>query len=249
MALSTQVGFVQGHTLLTFQQTDGSATHGQSVACSGATLTGDTGNDFAIAPGGTAGVTPRTITVAGSATEAAMFFESGAVGYTKWDAGVWRIDLTISSATGDLRLREIYVCRVNSSGVSQGTVASSAFDYELGDTSTPALFSCFQENDVTAAATDRVYIVMVIQNTDGSPQGMSYTPSNKVYSPIKTVVHVRARRQRRRGALGMSATVSAVVNAPTVEVVKEVAPPTVVVNVGIPTQLKVSPPHMLRDLA
>lgn len=246
MALSTQIGFVQGHTYLTLQQTDASATHGQSAACSGGSLTSDTGNDILISPGGTAGSSDRTITVAAGSTEAALFFESTAIGYTKWDAGVWKIQITLTGDNGDMFVRGIYVCRVNSSGVSQETVASSTETRSL-EPAGSLLWTVVQENTITAAATDRVYIVVLIENVEAAPEEIEITPNARIYTPIKTAVHVRSRKQRARGRSGLTVPVTATVNAPTVAHVLSVAPPTVAVNVVIPTQIGIAPPYTLPD--
>lgn len=249
MALATEVGFVQGHDWLLLRQTDASATHGQSAACSGAGATADTGNDIALAEGGTPGVTPRTITVAGSATEAAIFMESGAVGQMLWNAGVWNVSLNVTTANALVSLEAIHICRVNSSGVSQATVASrTAMSRPLSSTGVQSI-PIPQANDHTGAdATDRIYVVVTLMNSDAGSQAIAITPNGFVNTPIRTTIRVAPRKQRARSrGLGFVAMVEVEVIPPSVEEIQSVTPPPIEVEVWMPPQIRVRPPYTMRS--
>jgi hypothetical protein len=221
-------GFKPGNGLVTLTQTDSAATHGQSVACSGAALTADVGNSIAAPDGGTAGVGTRTITVGIGATEAAIFMESGPIVVQIWPAGVWSVPLDITAGNADISLDEVYVCRVNSAGVSQATIASRT-GISRALTSTGVItVDLFQENDETASATDRVYIVFVLTNADaGATQAITITPGQTILTPIIKVHRIKVRRERHEG-LGQHLTFQARAEfiPPTVELVDTVAAPT-----------------------
>lgn len=247
MALSTQVGFVKAHDLLILQQTDDSAAHGQSAACSGEALTADTGNDIRVASSGTPGVVDRTITVPASTTEAAFFFESDAVGLSMWNSGVWKINLTIAVPITDIRCPSVHVCRVNSSGVSQGTVATGTTVKNFSALGF-VQFLAFQENDEIADPTDRIYIVFVLENTDGGgAHDLVITPNQRIYTPIRTTIQVRRRGQRRRSNFKeMNATMQFQAIAPSVETVLDVAAPCAEMSLVTPTGIHIAPPYTLR---
>jgi hypothetical protein len=240
---STTIGVPLGHETLFLRQTDAAATHGQSVACSGAGLTADTGNANALAAGGTPGVTPVTVTVGASATEAAFFLESAAVGLVTWNAGVWTVYVNIQTGNANVTADSIYICRVNSAGVSQGTVASrTGLSRSLTAAEVKAIY-LFQENDVTAAATDRIYIVFVLTNADGGAQSVVVLPDQLIVTPIKTVIHVGARSQRVRALhKHLTGVVRLVATPPSVVVDVAVAAPCAIVRIYAPPNLSVTGP-------
>lgn len=175
---------VDGHLYLVLNHTDAAATHGQSVACSGAVLTADTGNDKLMSEGGTKGTTPYTVTVDALATEAAVFWESTAINRTLWNSGTWYVYLTINSAHADLTFEEGYICRVNAAGVSQETVASiTGVSFPIPTGNVRVRF--VQASDVTALSTDRVYMVFVLANANAAPQDLELVPDLGVRTPMR----------------------------------------------------------------
>lgn len=164
-------------------QEDGGATHGASAACSGASVTGETDQDRAMGRGGTPGSSEQLCTVAGSTTEAAFFLESEAIGLTRWEAGVWFGRLNITSGNANVTLEEVHACRVNSSGVSQGSIWQLT---GLGTSlaSPKVIRTRIVGSEQVASATDRVYIVFVFTNSDGAPQDVGITPDQEIITPI-----------------------------------------------------------------
>lgn len=175
---------VDGHHHLVLNFTDAASTHGQSVACSGAALTADVGNDRAMSSGGTLGTTPFTVTVGMLATEAAVFFESDAINNTLWRAGRWVMRLNVSTGNALVQLASVHFCRVNAAGVSQESLAVYTPAAPITLTTRIYNIAAVQGAAATALATDRVYVVVVLTNTDAAAQNISITPSHGIRTPI-----------------------------------------------------------------
>jgi hypothetical protein len=109
-----------------YTETDTAAVDGAIAACSGLAL-----NVGAAAlqaqVGGTTGSTTYTVNVSSNETKIFMAWESPAndPNVIAWPAGDWvaRLDLT-QGGPANLTLDQMWVCRVNASGVSQATVGS-----------------------------------------------------------------------------------------------------------------------------
>jgi hypothetical protein len=152
--------------------------------CSGAALTADVGNDRAMSPTGTPGVTPFTVTVGAAATEAAVFFESGALGRTLWNLGRWAMFLNVTTGNPLVTWDALYICRANAAGANQGTVASNVFGTPIALNTGVIHVAASQGADVTALTTDRAYAVLVFTNTDPGPQDVIITPDRGIRMPI-----------------------------------------------------------------
>ncbi len=167
---------------LDLAQQDAGATHGPLAACWGGAITGSADYDRALAIDATPGVTPQVITVAGVTTLGTIFFESGALGFDRWDAGAWIVKLRVSVGNANIGLKRVYVCRVNSAGVNQASIASNVgLNVALleGTYSVPLIGS-----EQAAATTDRVYVVFVLENIDAGPQDITIVPDQMILTPI-----------------------------------------------------------------
>lgn len=223
---------VDGNNHLVLSIVDSPATHGQSVACSGAALTADTGNDRAMTTGA-GSTTPYTVTVGASATEAAVFYESSAVGRTLWNAGFWRLVTTVDSCHADITLDSIYICRVNAAGVSQGTVASRT---GLGIAIPTGLvhIGLNQALDVTALVGDRVYVVLVLTNANVADQDLVLQPMGGLLTPM---LHMRYVSDTPNAT--MTAVASAHFDGPSVVTTWDITAPTAEVTAYVDSQVLV----------
>jgi hypothetical protein len=111
-----------------YQQTDTAAQDGSIAACSGATVGGTVANSK-ISVGGSPGTATPTIGLTGNQTRALAFMETaaGVPGLTSWPAGnyTYRLNLPNGSANALMVWDALYLCRLNSAGVNQGTVGSA----------------------------------------------------------------------------------------------------------------------------
>jgi hypothetical protein len=115
---------------ISLQETDTTAPDGAIAACSSLGAATTTDNRTAT-KGGTAGSTAHSVTVQINTTgRRAVHFEMAAGeldAYPSIPAGNWTVRLNVSTAAGATVTWDfLYICRVNSSGVSQKTIASSS---------------------------------------------------------------------------------------------------------------------------
>lgn len=180
-------------TYLYLQQEDTASTHGKSAACSGAAVNAGAGLDHSLQRTGVAGSTPVTVTIPAGATEAAWFFETPGTGLTRWPEGIFMVPIEVGPTTStDIKLEEVYICRVNSAGVNQGTVASVT-GLALDLSAAGIVYVQLEAASVTAAsATDRLYVVCVFENTDGgSDHDIDLVPSQMIRTPLIIEMVVR----------------------------------------------------------
>lgn len=168
---------------VSIKQTDTAATHGAAAACSGATLAATTQTSQAEV-GGTAGTGTKTFTITKNATEAGFFVETTALDDYTWDSGTWTVRLNVTTADSNVDLEDIYICRVNSSGVSQATIGSNTgINESLGTTGVKSW--TVSGSAQTPSAGDRVYIVYVFQNNHAhSNKSISVLANQDIDSPF-----------------------------------------------------------------
>jgi len=133
--------------------------------------------------GGSAGSGELSVEIYKAAIQAGVMFESPAVGETTWDSGTYTVRLNVTTAVADLNLIEVHVCRVNSSCASQATVGSTTgLSISMGTTGV-------KQVDVTGAqqsavSTDRIYIVLIFQQTSHANATFGFTPDQDIDTPI-----------------------------------------------------------------
>jgi hypothetical protein len=187
-----------------YQQTDTAALDGAEAACSGATLNSNTFTSQA-QQGGTAGSTAHSVTTASPVTRAFAMFESpsGDPGLTSWPAGNWVVRLNVTAAAPlGTTLDSVYVCRVNSAGVSQATVGSNT-NPGVALNSTGVKTVTVSGSAQTAGATDRWYIVLSYKTT-ASSGSFSIKFDQLIDTPFGAVdmSMLFGRRPKRRRRLG-----------------------------------------------
>ena len=149
-----------------YHQLDANADH-VNVGCSGQAQA-STPQSCNMQEQGTFGSSAETVTLAAEAvTDAGYMMESvaGEPGITDWSpGGDWTCRINISSGDSSVTLEEVYVCRVNSSGVSQETLGS-ATGLGLSTTGSQPISVSVTCSATTASTSDRIYVVWVFSNS------------------------------------------------------------------------------------
>ena len=101
-----------------------------------------------------------SITCTGKATTVGFAFGSyRRVGFTNWQSGTWTVKIEIETGNTGATFHSIYVCRLNSSGVSQETLGSlTGLTEEVTAGTHTFNISC---SGTTAASSDNWYVVFV----------------------------------------------------------------------------------------
>jgi len=168
-------------------QTDTSKT--AQAGCSGVSLSSGTPAAREMTDGGTAGVTEVTLSLAANSTEVMWNDISDALVETTWADGTltWRLNVTASNMAATLDA--VYVCRFDSSDVSQETLGSST-SIGLGlatnqvESGTVTITAA-----TTPADTDKIAIIFSITNGNThSAQSLGITPDQTINTPIERSV-------------------------------------------------------------
>jgi hypothetical protein len=161
------------------QQTDTVAVDGAIAACSGASAGGTIDNRQATS-GGTPGTVAHLLSLSGTPPNRLAHFESAAnePNLTNWPAGKYVVRLNVTAANvGGMNWSETWICRVNSSGVNQATVGSlTGQSIPLNTTGVKTM--TVDGSQQNAAASDRIYIVLVFNGSSGDH--FSYTPDQMI---------------------------------------------------------------------
>ena len=114
-----------------------------------------------------------------------VVFSSPDLGVTDWAAGDYIIRINITTTTSSILWADSYVCRVNTSCVSQETLGSLTNQgITLSFTGETAMtISC---SATTALATDRLAFVLAMSNSHehGGDDAFGYTPDAIITTPI-----------------------------------------------------------------
>jgi hypothetical protein len=167
----------------TYNQTDTTPTDGPQTACSGRTAAVNMGSSQ-IAVGGTAGVTPALVTIIASVTRCAYGFETppNVPGLTTWIAGNYTVNLDVTIGNANLVWDEVYICRLNNAGVSQGTVGSlTAQGVSLTAAGLKTLV--VSGSPQSPSASDVLYAVIVFTNSAGSSQNLTVLYDSSITAP------------------------------------------------------------------
>lgn len=156
------------------------------ASCSGRSVTGGTAISRDCVDGGSAGtaeILPALVNV--ETTVVALQFTSGAIGFTGWQAGDYVIPLDITTTASVLSVEEVYVCRVNSSNVSQETIGSlTGIGRSLGTAQVESF--TVSGSATTASATDRIQIIVIFTNTHthGGDDAVGITMGQSITTPL-----------------------------------------------------------------
>ena len=133
--------------------------------------------------GGDAGSGELSATIYKADTQAGVMFESPAVGQTTWQAGTYTVRLNVTTAVALLVLREVHVCRVNSSCVSQEIVGNNT-GLSISMAITGVKTVDVEGVEQSASATDRIYIVLIFEATNHASLTFGFTPDQNIDTPI-----------------------------------------------------------------
>jgi hypothetical protein len=125
--------------------------------------------------GATAGSNTKTITVAGSATELALMFQSvpGEPGSTDWATGTATIRVNISTGNNQLNITSCWICRLSSGGSSLGTYGSNTgLSIKCSAGVKTFTVSC---SSLTANTSDELYVVIELTNGNMASQNLTVT--------------------------------------------------------------------------
>ena len=102
---------------------------------------------------------------------------------TNWNAGTWTWRLEICDANSNVKLEEVYICRVSSSNVVQSTIGLSAF---LGITlsSNGVVSGNIAGSAQSPSLGDWVIIVFVFTNYNSLQQRVKFVPSQTIDTPF-----------------------------------------------------------------
>jgi len=187
--------------LIELQETDTAAVDGAIAACSGLSATSTTDNRTATR-GGTAGTTARTITLANNTNnKRGVHFEMAALELDSYQtpSGNWVVRLNVTTASSNVLWESVYICRVNSSGVSQHTIGSATGQgVSLATTGVKSI--TVSGGADTASPGDRIYLVLGFSTTIGD--SFAYKPDQLIDTPLTFPGSVQVLRRRYdRGAL------------------------------------------------
>ncbi len=163
---------------ISYVQTDTSAPAGTIAACSGKAVQ----NAFArlATVGGSAGST-QVLPIPRVDRVSAMVEIVPASGVT-WAAGEWTVPFNCTQANANVTLDGVYICRLNSSDVSQATIGSTT---SIGTvlSSTGVTNVSVTGSAQTPSVGDKVYILYGFLTT-GSPEAVGWTPDQTIVSPF-----------------------------------------------------------------
>lgn len=139
--------------------------------------------------GGTSGSTQQTRTVAAGtgtvgSTRCVYFVcklsvNSGVV----WNSGTWTWRINITTANMNLTITDVFICRVNSSNVSQATIGStSGLSTSIG--STGVISGTISGSSQTPGVGDYVVLIIAFTNSSMSTQNFGVTPNQNIDTPF-----------------------------------------------------------------
>ena len=135
------------------------------------------------------------MSVQGAVTRVVIMFETAAgdCDALTCPAGAWTIPVNVTTGSGSashLTIPAVYVCRVNSSGVSQQTIGSLTGLSQNVDGAGVVSFSVTNGAAATFSTGDRVAIVIVATNIDPVAWGFNFKPDQVVTTPMASSVKV-----------------------------------------------------------
>ncbi len=185
--------------MASLQQTDIAAAAGVISACSGlsaASVVAGSQCSLSGTPGSNADVVtdPKN-----TLDNILVAFQSDSTfpGTTGWPGGTYTVRLNVTSGNANLELDAIYICRLNASNISQGTVGSAtSLAINLG---TPGVVSVNVTGSAqAAAATDTRYFVLGFKSLNtGNPQSITIKLDQRIDTPFG-VPYTPPRRARRQ---------------------------------------------------
>lgn len=168
-----------------YNQTATGAGAGNIAACSTGTNIGTQSKNSLCTEGGSAG---GAVTVGGSQLDigtgrACVYMEIVPPSDTGWASGNWTVRLNVTTANSLVTWTDTYICRLNSSNVSQATIGSlTGQSISLGSTGVKTM--TVSGSAQTPNAGDKVYIVIIVSVVTTNNQSFGITWNQAVSSPF-----------------------------------------------------------------
>lgn len=171
---------------LIFTQTDTAPTCGAAAYCSGLGSSINTPVAFQASVGGAAGSGSGLVSFASlEPTHFQLTYECVVPAGYSWIGGQWtvRINVTASPVVPGTSIEEVWLCRVNSSCVSQEVIGSATgLGLDLRPTGIRTIN--VTGSTVTPSAGDKVLVVVGMKSTQLATLGATITPNQDIDSPF-----------------------------------------------------------------
>lgn len=167
---------------INYTQTDTAPSGSLGSFCS--SRSGDDASIRTATNGGTAGTSALNVSSSSSASNTISFtvkvtIDSG----TSWASGTWTWRLNVTTANMNITLNEVYICRVDSSDVSQATIGSAtALGISCGATGVKS--GTISGSAQTPNTGDYVRILFCFSSSAMSVQLTGITPNQNIDSPF-----------------------------------------------------------------
>ena len=171
---------------ITFAQTTLGLSSSTSVAhCSGLSNNGNAISVIGIRDGGTPGEIGRDSGVNNASVRKTIYFESDAVGETVWASGDYVFRFRIVTGNALYTLDEIHICRMNSSFVSQETLATeTSIGRVMTDVGTETVTVAGSAATSPASSDLLLIICGGFRNGDHGNQNITIMPDQDIDTPI-----------------------------------------------------------------
>jgi len=173
---------------IVYQQTDLAGSFG-IVLPADAPAIGLQSFNRSISSSGTPGSAEVNVEIAANSTQTVIAFESpaGEPNVLNWTAGAWTVELNVTSPKNKTVWKQLHICRINSAGVIQETLVRAMGANVNIDSGGIVSHTLTTTSATTALATDRIYVVLVLQNKHSSfSRVIGITPSVTITSPLAT---------------------------------------------------------------
>jgi hypothetical protein len=154
----------------------------QDPFCSGR-VASNTVNRYTAAPGGNVGSQCNKVNILGSSTVYGVEVKWTPTAGTNWRSGTWTWRINICGADANCRLDEVYICRVNSSNVTQSTIGSVT-GLNLSTGSVGVLSGNITGLAQTPSTGDYVAVVFVFTNTSMASAGPQVLGDQTISTPF-----------------------------------------------------------------
>lgn len=166
-------------------QTDTLPSCAAMSSCSGASIVGAVRSQTECAAAGPVGVTNPLMTIQANQIRAKMFMQSklGEPGVAEWAAGNWTVRVNPSLVNNNVRLDDVYICRVNAVCGTVTTIGSL--------TGLNQVWNAGVKTHVVPGAldignaSDTIYIVLVFRETSGIARNFSALLDQTIDTPIE----------------------------------------------------------------
>lgn len=149
---------------LVWRQTDTMSICAAQTSCSGLAATGQ--DKRKAIEGGTAGTITHTVSIPKDSTVAAFSWECAVpTAYYNWAAGDWKVEVHVKNTSSILELDSVYICRQNSSCVSQETIVSQTSIGQAWTSDVVYTYTFSGVRRLNPGVGDHVVVIVGVKNT------------------------------------------------------------------------------------